>query len=250
MTDSRLQREAQFHDKAFTNNTRASAGKFYKVAEKPKMFYHDQIRQNCKGKRVLEYGCGKGSYAFELARLGADVVAIDISKEGIEIAKRQAEEQELSAQLSFEVMNAENLNFPINHFDVICGSGILHHLDLEKALKELNRTLKPDGQAIFFEPLGHNFLINLYRRLTPQMRSEDEHPLLIGDLKFLSQYFRQSDFSYYNLFSLFAVPFRALLGFPILLRLLEGLDSLLFKIPYLQKQAWIVVAKFSYPLDT
>lgn len=36
----------------------------------------------------------------------------------------------------------------------------------------------------FSEPLGHNPIINWYRNRTPEMRTEDEHPLLIKDIEF------------------------------------------------------------------
>jgi hypothetical protein len=50
----------------------------------------------------------------------------------------------------------------------------------------MTKILQPKGKAIFIEPLGHNFLINLYRRLTPNIRSADEHPLLAKDLKIMA----------------------------------------------------------------
>lgn len=247
MTDARLQRESEFHNKAFTENTRAAASKFYIVAEKAKRQYHALINKDCAGKQVLEYGCGKGSYAFGLAGMGANVAGIDISDEGIELATTRAREEGLQDQLSFQVMNAEELEFPDDHFDIVCGSGILHHLDMDTALKELTRVLKPQGHAVFFEPLGHNIFINLYRKLTPQMRSDDEHPLLMRDLKLLSKHFQQTDFYFYNLCTLAAVPFRSLPGFKILLGALGLVDRILLSLPPLQKQAWIVVSKMQGP---
>jgi ubiquinone/menaquinone biosynthesis C-methylase UbiE len=64
-------------------------------------------------------------------------------------------------------MNAEATTFPDNSFDLICGSSILHHLNLDKACAEIRRILRPDGGAVFIEPLGHNPLINMFRKLTP-----------------------------------------------------------------------------------
>ena len=76
MSDPRLQREAEFHDQSFSGNTRARAGKFYLAAAAAKRHYHTLVEESCIGKRVLEYGCGKGSQAFTLAGLGADVVGV------------------------------------------------------------------------------------------------------------------------------------------------------------------------------
>ena len=248
MADARLQREAEFHDQAFAGNARVRAGRFYSVAASAKRHYHALIDEDCAGRRVLEYGCGKGSHSFALARLGADVVGIDLSPEGIRQATSRAGEERLGDRLSFEVMNAETLAFPDNHFDLVCGSGILHHLDLEAACRELVRVLKPEARAVFFEPLGHNPLINLYRRLTPKMRSEDEHPLLGHDLKTLTRHFQETDTRCFALCTLLAVPFRGLPGFELLVRILERIDGLLFRLSFVRRQAWLVVLQLGRPL--
>ena len=241
MSGGRLQREARFHDQAFAEDVRARAGKFYEVASAAKVHYHRLIDQDCAGRRVLEYGCGRGSHAFALARQGAGVVGIDLSREGIHQALAQARERGLEERLSFRVMNAEALAFPDGHFDLVCGSGILHHLDLDAACRELVRVLKPEGQAVFFEPMGHNLVINLYRRLTPRMRSEDEHPLLVQDLQRLASHFREGGLHHYALCTLMAVPFRRWPGFRGLVAVLERLDSILLRLPVVRRQAWLVV---------
>ena len=241
MSGGRLQREARFHDQAFAEDVRARAGKFYEVASAAKVHYHRLIDQDCAGRRVLEYGCGRGSHAFALARQGAGVVGIDLSREGIHQALAQARERGLEERLSFRVMNAEALAFPDGHFDLVCGSGILHHLDLDAACRELARVLKPEGRAVFFEPLGHNLLINLYRKLTPRMRSEDEHPLLAKDLQRLVTLFQAGGVHYYALSTLMAVPFRRVPGGRGLIAALERLDSVLLRLPVVRRQAWLVV---------
>jgi ubiquinone/menaquinone biosynthesis C-methylase UbiE len=40
------------------------------------------------------------------------------------------------------VLEAENLSFSNDSFDLVCGSGILHHLDLNRSYKEIQRVLK------------------------------------------------------------------------------------------------------------
>ena len=247
MSYGRLRREAWFHDQAFAEGLRAGAGKFYEVASAAKGHYHRLIDEDCAGRRILEYGCGRGSHAFSLARLGADVVGIDLSRVGIRQAITQAREGGLEDRLSFGVMNAEALAFPDGHFDLVCGSGILHHLDLDAACRELARVLKPEGRAVFFEPMGHNLVINLYRRLTPKMRSKDEHPLLARDLDRLASYFHGGDIRYYALCTLMAVPLRRVPGFRGVLAALERLDAVLLRLPLVKRQAWLVVLQLERP---
>ena len=245
MDSSRAAREAEFHDHAFTSNVREKAGKFYVVAQSSKAYYHRLVERDCAGKQVLEYGCGTGSHAFTLAKRGAKVWGIDISEAGTKLAAEKAKRLEVAEQTSFQVMDAETLNFPENSFDIVCGSGILHHLDLEKSMKEINRVLKSRGRAIFFEPLGHNPLINLYRKLTPHMRSQDEKPLTLDDLEQIENSFDHMEIRYFHLLSLASVATRTLPGFQFIRKALEAMDQTLFRVPWFRKQAWIVVISLS-----
>ena len=250
MTDNRLSRESQFHDETFTENTRAGAAAFYSVATISKGLYHERIREQLEpGQRALEYGCGTGGLGFELAKAGVSVNAIDISAAGVELARQAAAAEDVGDAIEFQVMNAEELDFPDRHFDRVFGSGILHHLDLPQALTEIARVIKPSGRACFFEPLGHNILIRLYRKLTPKMRSADEHPLLADDLKTLHKLFGSVDVTYFHLLSLAAIPLRNKFGFETVLKLLNSIDQTLFSLlPFLRKQAWIVVIDLADPV--
>lgn len=248
MTEAtRLIREKEYHNKAFSEGTRKEADKYYAIFEKLYAFAKEAITRNISGKKALEYGCGPGSYAFSLAEAGADVTAIDISDVAIEIVKSIAQEKGL--QGNFKVMNAEELEFEDNSFDLICGTAILHHLDLEKAYAEIARTLKQDGRSIFLEPLGHNPIINLYRKLTPAMRTEDEHPLLMNDIRLAKKFFKDVNVHYFHLTTLFAVPFRNTIFFKPLLNIFNTLDKIFFTIiPPMKSWSWYTVIEFRNPI--
>ena len=251
MTNARLKREAVSFDQHFSENTRARrTRKFYSVNTAASRHYRTLIDENCTGQKVLEYGCGKGKSALTLARHGADVVGIDITAEGSRQARTLAREEGLQDKLTFEVMNAEQLEFPDNHFDIVCGNSILRHLNLDNTCHELIRVLKPGDRAVFREPLGHNWLINLYRKLTPEMRTEDEHPLLASDLETLAGYFHEARIHYYAFCTLMAVPFRALPGFKGLLTVLEFFDRILLCLPFIKRQAWMVVVQLDWPVTS
>lgn len=246
MASDRIAREAEFHDAAFAGDARKAAGKYYLAARAAKAYYHDLILNGCRGRAVLEYGCGLGSAAFELAVRGASVTGIDISEVGIEQARERGQDLGLDEQLDFRPMNAEALEFGDDRFDLVCGSGILHHLDLSQAVAEIERVLKPGGAAVFFEPLGHNPLISLYRRLTPAMRSVDEHPLELRDLQTLAHGFTHAESRFFGLLTLLAVPLRSLPGFGLLLRAFETLDAWLLHGPA-RRFAWITVIHLQGP---
>ena len=100
------------------------------------------------GMSVLELGCGTGYFTRELARSRADIVAIDVSPELLEIAKTNTS----APNVRYEIQNAYELNYADAVFDSVVGSSVLHHLELEMALREIYRVLKPDGTISFTEP--------------------------------------------------------------------------------------------------
>lgn len=246
MTD-RISREKEFHNNRFAENTRKPLDKYYSVSQNTRKLFLDLMEFDLNGKTVLEYGCGEGSFSFDLANKGSHVHGIDISEVAIETANRKAIALGLENKIDFKVMNAEELDFKDNYFDRICGNSILHHLELKKSLIELTRVLKADGNAVFIEPLGHNPFINLYRKLTPKLRSEDEHPLKSNDLKLFKEHFAKVEINYFHFTTLLAVPFRNSKIFRGLFAVLSKIDSFLFKSEMLKKNAWMVVLALSNP---
>jgi SAM-dependent methyltransferase len=229
--------EKEYFDHAFEQQVRQSVSKFYAVGQINNKCYEDYLFQHTNDKKVLEYGCGTGTYAYELAKRGAWVTGIDISDVAITKAQERAGQEGLA--IEFRNMDAENMDFPDDSFDVICGKGILHHLDLSRA---------SDGRAVFTEPLGHNPVINLYRKMTPKLRTEDERPLRSQDLKFAGEFFNRSSCAYFHLTTLMAVPLRNLGLFKPVLQLLNGVDQILFKVvPVSRKYAWQVILMLESP---
>ena len=115
------------------------------------------------GRTALEIGCGTGIFSELLARSGAGVTAVDLSPELAEKARAPTS----APNLKFLVMNVERLEFPDNSFDCVCGSSVLHHLDLAKALPEMLRVLKPGGAFVFTEPNMLNPQILLQKNIPP-----------------------------------------------------------------------------------
>jgi SAM-dependent methyltransferase len=249
VSEDRLDRERRYHDARYAQETRARAAKYYDATGDSAAEYEARLTVR-SGDRVLEYGCGAGSAAFELAARGADVVGIDISPVAIELATKAAEQRGLP-NATFVAMNAEALDFDDDSFDLVCGSGVLHHLDLANAYREISRVLRRDGRAVFFEPMGHNPLINLYRRRTPSMRTEDEHPLLIDDLRAAERHFEKVTCEFFTLAGLAATPFRRTSIGPRLERALGRVDQWLFShVGLARRWAWTVLVELEAPRPT
>ena len=145
--ETRKLKEKEFHNVTFRDLTREKADKFYSIWGRTIEVYQDHLAARCKGKKVLEYGCGTGSQSFFLAQMGAEVTGIDISDVAIQKARAEAHARGL-VSVKFEVMDAESLMFQDSSFDIVCGSGILHHLNLTRAYSEIARTLLPQGEGI------------------------------------------------------------------------------------------------------
>ncbi len=237
--DPRLERERQFHDQAYAENARAAVASYYVVTDVCWRHYRGFIDERAVGRDLLEYGCGMGGYAIRLAMRGARVTGIDLSDVAIAAARRAADAA--GAEVAYHAMDAEQLAFPDDSFDLVYGAGILHHLDLDRSLRELARVLRPDGAAIFLEPLGHNPFLNLYRRMTSRLRTEDEHPLRWSDLRRAEACFGSVELRVFNLTTLFALPLLKLRlpGLARLLPALHAIDRALFaSLPFLRRYAW------------
>lgn len=239
--DARLEREREFHDRAFAEDVRAPAKRFYAVTGSLFAWYEQTLAAHAAGARALEYGCGPGSRAFHLARNGAHVVGIDISPVAIEQATARGRAEGLADRLEFRVMDAEALDFRDGEFDLVCGSGILHHLDLARSFAQLARVLNPEGVGVFTEPLGHNPAINAYRNRTPELRTVDEHPLRVGDFALARRSFEDVETRFFTLTSLAAIPLRERAAFERVVGGLDALDRWLFRVaPPLRRYAWMV----------
>jgi len=236
----RLEAEREFHNRKFGGDEHGSPEAIYELPRVAYRYFEAQVQPRAAGARALEFGCGDSSYALKLNQWGARVTAIDISDEAIEETRRRLAEYGFLNQTELIRMNAEELDFPDGSFDLVVGRAILHHLDLETAYASIARVLRPGGAAIFLEPLAHNPLINLYRRLTPHLRTEDEHPLTMCDLKAASRHFDEVRFRYFTFLSMGALPLaRAPRLFQRAVDGLDKADRALFRIiPAVGRWAW------------
>ena len=227
--------------------------KYYSIERKSRNVVTDWFSNNCKDKKVLDYCCGNGDDSFIIAGKGAtEVIGIDLSQVSIDNCSQVALSEGLGDRTSFYVMDAEDLKFEDNYFDVITEYGVLHHLDLKKAYSELSRVLKPDGKCICVETLGHNPFIRLYRKITPNLRTkwEVKHILKKNNIEMAAEYFGKINIlGFFHLATLAAVPFRSLTMFEFFLGMLETIDSVILKLPFLKWQAWQVVFTLSEPKD-
>jgi ubiquinone/menaquinone biosynthesis C-methylase UbiE len=150
--------------------------------------YAFHLLGDVKGKTVVEYGCGRGTYTVALADRGAKVIAFDISPELLALARKRVEANQCEG-VQLLLGSAHSLPFPDESVDVIFGMAILHHLDLEIAANELRRVLRKGGRAIFKEPLRNSKLYAWLRQFLPKRAniSPFERPFTDEEIKGFAQ---------------------------------------------------------------
>ncbi len=100
--------------------------------------------------RILDVGCGAGFFSVLLAREGHQVTGIDLTPDMIKNARQLAEEEKVSCE--FQVMDAENPNFPDETFDVVISRNLTWTLPhVKHAYKEWVRVLKKGGVLLNFD---------------------------------------------------------------------------------------------------
>jgi 2-polyprenyl-3-methyl-5-hydroxy-6-metoxy-1,4-benzoquinol methylase len=100
----------------------------------------------------LDAGCGDGAHTIRLARRGYPVVALDFSEHILRIARANVTASGLAHRVKFEHGSLLNLPVPDSSFDFVLCWGVLMHIpEVEKAISELARVLRPSGVLIVSE---------------------------------------------------------------------------------------------------
>jgi 2-polyprenyl-3-methyl-5-hydroxy-6-metoxy-1,4-benzoquinol methylase len=101
-----------------------------------------------KGKKVLEIGCGIGTDTINFARHGAQVTAVDLTENSLQVARQRAKVFGLDGQIRFIQANAEHLSdsVPVERFDLIYSFGVIHHTPHpERVLEQLRKYVGPQS---------------------------------------------------------------------------------------------------------
>jgi len=100
--------------------------------------------------KALELGCGTGFFLLNLKLAGVidEGHVTDLSPGMVEVAQRNA--RSLGFEIAGRVADAESIPYDDNTFDLVVGHAVLHHIpDVEQALREVLRVLRPGGRFVF-----------------------------------------------------------------------------------------------------
>lgn len=107
--------------------------------------------------RILDIGCGVGTFAFHTAKKGAISFGIDYSYQSIEMAIKLVKKFNVAKSARFLVGNGFVLPFRDCSFDKVMALDFIEHItfdEKDKFLREMYRVLKPRGIGVIFTPNG------------------------------------------------------------------------------------------------
>ena len=135
------------------------------------------------GARVIDLGCGSGTFTALLARAGYDSIGLDISAKLLEVGRRK------HPHIEFVAGDIEHLPFPAESFDGALLSGVVHHFpDPSPCAKETFRLLRRSGRFLAFDPNRMNPFMWLYRDrgspfYSPVGVTPNERPVLAREVR-------------------------------------------------------------------
>ena len=117
-----------------------------------------------KNKSVLEIACGTGYWTEQISKTATSILATDINKAVIDIAKTR----KINSNVSFEVADMNWLN-TVNKFEGFFGGFIWSHIllqDIDKLLGKLNNQVLPKGDIVFIDSKQIEGTIHDKKRIT------------------------------------------------------------------------------------
>ncbi len=153
--------------KEYFNNRTQEWDSIYSVKDLPSIIiqqrknhvfkYVDSLNLE-KGARALDIGCGAGLTSVELLKRGHKVVAIDVSENMVDLARKNCAKLGLADNGTFEIGNVDGIDHADNSFDLVVAMGLIEYLDWDRwAVQEMHRVLKPGGHLIVTVPTKFRF---------------------------------------------------------------------------------------------
>lgn len=151
----------------------------YRTAENEEFFenafdYITAILNVPKDSVFLDAGCGSCAQSIRLAKRGFLVQAVDFSESILEVARTQVKAKGLENRISIQQEDILALSFGDNSFNYILCWGVLMHIpDLERAISELSRVLKPKGILVISEGNSRSLQSIILRKAEPFLRKKN-----------------------------------------------------------------------------
>jgi 2-polyprenyl-3-methyl-5-hydroxy-6-metoxy-1,4-benzoquinol methylase len=197
-----------------------------------------------KGSSIIEIGSGVGKYVLPLLKLGYKVTAVDISKQSLEVLKKQAKKNKLDKNLQIYINNFEK---PIqqNKYDAgICISTYHVLSDNEKTKQQIIqnfvKSIKPGGAFLMVEPNPYNPLFYpFYLMYYPKEALRFSKLILGSSENTLKKLFSKVGIEKVSIRYVGFLPFRFINPFPYTIHI----NNLINKIPIINKTSSFIYMK-------
>ena len=177
-----MEKSERFWDKAAKNHDKT---------EERFEYIHSKSRENAKkylnvSDIVLDYGCGTGTTACELASQVKEIHALDTSSKMIEIAKKKAAMSAIE-NANFVQTDIFDKRYQRESFDVILAFNMLHTVgDVREIMRRIYELLKPEGLFISVTPCLQekmSFLVSIQIQLVRLLTKTGIIPISIRRLR-------------------------------------------------------------------
>jgi SAM-dependent methyltransferase len=214
--------------------------------------FYDLVQANggWADKVLLDFACGVGKWPVYYALTGArKVYGFDVAESGVRRGQNLAIRQDTANVVSLTVMDATEIGFRDNSFDIVIGNGVLHHvLKYPGVFDELWRVMKPGSRAYFHKGLADFPIFSLYWKMKGAVE-EGDVPIHAHQIRRLAQRFSKVEI----IGDTFLFSIKTFLWKPnadkitrFILRMCKNMDTVLFRI-YPRLRAW---GSFSYIILT
>jgi SAM-dependent methyltransferase len=139
-----------------------------------------ELRNDLKGLKVLDVGCGEGKNSIYLAEHGATVRAIDVSQYALTNAKQTWREP---LPVTWECADVVTLPLPVDAYDIVIAYGLLHCLMSPAAISLTIRKLKSATKVD-----GYHVLCAFNNRFQDLSAHPGFYPCLIDHCDYLAAY--------------------------------------------------------------
>lgn len=189
-----VKEQYQNHDNL---STRISIHDKYSTNKMGLSNWYFSIYQINRGMKILELGCGTGSMWLghkEVMAVCEQVVLSDLSAGMLETAQKKIGHGE---NVTYEVIDIQNIPYEDNYFDIVIANYMLYHVpDIQKAISEVSRVLKPGG-SFYAGTTGENGIMETIVKIL-EMDLVFENPFsLENGRKMIEPYFQTVEIKKY-----------------------------------------------------
>jgi len=229
----------------YYNQQWSSSGQdMFALAFKEAIAHSYFLLDELKDRKLLEIGCGSGEQAIYFSSQGAEVTVIDISVGSLKAAQQSAEKKGVT--LTAMQMDAQQLQFPDESFDLIYINSTLMHVDQQKVLQECSKVLKKGGKLVIVEPLQYAPFVQLYRLCGSYRKMKPRY----ATFKMFTEgkkYFTSFEHKEFYLFSSLLLPVFYFRNYFLhgIYRGVAKFDAALIKVfPFLRYGCWVGVGRY------